>query len=255
MNKLLVIFSFLFFFSTLSYADTIHNIENNKILNAGVKFDFKPFGFINDSGNLVGFDIDLIRYIADKLGTKVNFNQITSKNKISKLENNEIDIIAASVTKQNTISKKIDFSIPYFHDTQAILVKYDEAGTSYKNFQNRKVGAIKGLLNGEKLNNLQSNINVIYYEEYPLAIHALKKGFIDAITSDLSWCKVQVKDNNQKFKVLTDKLTDKIYLIGVNIKNEKLNNSINIALKDAIDSGYYEKIYLKWFGIKPKKML
>ncbi len=90
---------------------------------AGVKYDFNPFGFLDDGGQVVGFDVDLIRALADMWGIDVEFVQVTSGDRIDRLAAGEVDLVAASITDTKPRDETIDFSQTYFVDGQSLLVR------------------------------------------------------------------------------------------------------------------------------------
>lgn len=254
MLKKLCLLFIVFISVNILYADKIEEIKNKGLLKAGVKYDFKPFGFISENGTVVGFDVDLIKYIAKKLEVIVKFEQVTSKNRIPMIVSSEIDIAAASMTHKRTRDLAIDFSVSYFFDGQAMLVKKKEKGTSYKDFEKRKVGAIQGSTSGVNFKKIQPNAKVVFFQEYPQAVLALKKGKIDAITTDLVWCVTQANDSRGKFKVLEETLSYEPYAIGIAENQSNFRDFINMAIQDAVIDGTYEKLYMKWFSKKPQRL-
>lgn len=162
LKKICLIVLFIFVSSHTLYADKLEDIKRAGILKAGVKYDFKPFGFISDNGTVVGFDVDLLKYIGRKMDVIVKFEQVTSKNRIPMIVSGEVDIAAASMTHKRTRDIAIDFSISYFFDGQAMLVRKDEKGSSYKDFEGRKVGAIQGATSGFNFKRLQPKAKVIF---------------------------------------------------------------------------------------------
>ena len=108
-----------------AFADRLADVKSAGVLKAGVKYDFKPFGFVNDKNKVVGFDIDLLKYIAKDLGVKVKFQQVTSKTRIPLVAAGQIDIAAASMTHKVMRDDTIDFTISYFFDGQSMLVRKD----------------------------------------------------------------------------------------------------------------------------------
>jgi len=238
----------------LLYADKLSLIKEKGVLNAGIKYDFKPFGFINKSGNIVGFDVDLLKYISKKIGVVAKFQQVTSKSRIPMLVSGDIDIIVASMTHTKRRDNAIDFSISYFFDGQAMLVRNDEKKSSYSGFDNRKVGAIQGSSSGENFKKIQPNAKIVYYEEYPQAVLALKKGKIDAITTDLQWCLAQAKDSRNKLKVLEEAISYEPYGIGMSENESNFRDAINFAIQESVTDGTYKKLFIKWFNKEPKKL-
>lgn len=235
-------------------ADKLSEVQSKGILNIGVKYDFKPFGYVDKKGRLVGFDIDLAKYIAHKLNLSIKFFQVTSKNRIPRLLRNDIDIIIASMTHKMNRDKEIDFSIAYFFDGQSMLVRENEIGTNYKDFKNRKVGAVKGSTSGKNFKHLLPKAKMVYFSEYPQALRALRMGNIDAITTDYVWCMTQAADSNKTLKVIGDKLSYEPYAIGVPENESNFRDAVNTALQDLVREGVYAELYEKWFGHVPEKL-
>lgn len=235
-------------------ADKLEDIKTAGIINIGVKYDFKPFGYINDQGRLVGFDIDLSKFIAEKLNVSIKFFQVTSKNRMARLLRDEIDIIVATMTHKQSRDKEIDFSVAYFFDGQAMLVRENEIGKSYKDFKDRKIGAVKGATSGVNFKKLVPSARVIYFSEYPQALRALNRSNIDAITTDYVWCVTQANDSNGTLKVIEEKLSYEPYAIGLAENESNLRDAINNAIQELVREGIYSELHEKWFGFKPKKL-
>ncbi len=189
---------------------------------------------------------------AKQLGVKVKFQQVTSKTRIPMVAAGTIDIAAASMTHKQMRDETIDFTISYFFDGQSMLVRNDEKKTSYKDFAGVRVGAIQGATSGENFKKVQPNAKVVYYQEYPQAIMALKTKKIDAVTTDLVWCTSQAKDSNGSLKVIGGTLSDEPYGMGVPENESNFRDAINMAIQSAVKDGFYSKTYKKWFGEMPE---
>ncbi len=235
-----------------TFADKLADIKKAGILNAGVKYDFKPFGFVNANNDVVGFDIDLLKYIAKDLGVKVKFQQVTSKTRIPLVAGGQIDIAAASMTHKVMRDDTIDFTISYFFDGQSMLVRADERTRTAKGFAGKKVGAIQGATSGENFKKASPKAKIIYFQEYPQAVMALKKGKIDAVTTDLVWCSTQASDSKGTLKVTGGTLSVEPYGMGIAENESNFRDAINFAIQNAVKDGTYAKLYKKWFGENPK---
>jgi len=241
-------------FGGLVYGDKLADIQKSGVLKAGVKYDFKPFGFTNERGEVVGFDIDLLKYIAKELGVKVKFQQVTSKTRIPMVAGGQVDIVAASMTHKVKRDETIDFTISYFFDGQSILARKDCKAKSAKDFANKRVGAIQGATSGENFKKIVPEAKIIYFQEYPQAVMALKKGKIDAITTDLVWCSTQAKDSNGELKVIGDTISFEPYGMGIAENESNLRDAVNFAIQKAVKDGNYTKLYNKWFGKNPERL-
>ena len=238
--------------SGVAFADKLADIKKAGILKAGVKYDFKPFGFVNDKNKVVGFDIDLLKYIAKDLGVKVKFTQVTSKTRIPLVAGGQIDIAAASMTHKVMRDDTIDFTISYFFDGQSMLVRKDCKKRSAKGFAGKKVGAIQGATSGENFKNASPKAKIVYFQEYPQAVMALKKGKIDAVTTDLVWCSTQANDSKGKLKVTGGTISFEPYGMGIAENESNFRDAVNISIQKAVKDGTYAKSYKKWFGVNPK---
>ena len=92
----------------------------------GVKYDVPPFGFKNpQSGDIEGFDVDIGKAIAEKLGVKPKFIEAISDNRIPFLENGTADLILSTMTINKERDQEIDFSEPYYVARGRVLVGPD----------------------------------------------------------------------------------------------------------------------------------
>lgn len=240
--------------SGTAFADKLADVKKAGVLKAGVKYDFKPFGFVNEKNKVVGFDIDLLDYIAKELGVEVKFQQVTSKTRIPLVSGGQIDIAAASMTHKVLRDETIDFTVSYFFDGQSMLVRSDETTDSAAGFAGKKVGAIQGATSGQNFLKVSPDAEIVYYQEYPQAVMALKKGKIDAITTDLVWCSTQAKDSNGTLKVTGGTIADEPYGMGVAENESNFRDAVNFAIQKSVTDGTYSKLYMKWFGEEPKKI-
>jgi polar amino acid transport system substrate-binding protein len=233
-------------------ADKLADIKSAGVLRAGVKYDFKPFGYIDEHNDVVGFDVDLLKYIAKALGVKAAFQQVTSKTRIPMVTGGQIDIAAASMTHKLKRDEAIDFTITYFFDGQSILVRSDSKAKEAKDFAGKKVGVIQGATSGENFKKIVPDAKIRSYQEYPQLIGFLKQGKIDAITTDLVWCTIQARESNGALKVIGGTLSYEPYGMGVAENESNLRDAVNFAIQQSVKDGTYAKLYQKWFGKNPE---
>ncbi len=225
--------------------------QRNNTLVVGVKFDFKPFGFLDENGQVVGFDIDLVRAMADIWGVNVELVQVTSANRIQKLVAGEIDMIAASMTHTKPRDELIDFSQTYFLDGQSLLVRRDSGINGIQDLDGRTVAAIQGSTSIDQIQaHAEANgvsITVLPFQEYPPALEALKAGQVDALTTD-SVALSQFAKDNPDLVVVGGLFTQEPYGLGLPPGDSYFNNLVNFTLQELKQRGIYDQIYRKWFG-------
>src|ERR1700730_12739011 len=101
----------------------IDEVKARGVLRAGVKDDAPYMGFVDDRGNLAGFEIDLISDMARRLGARLEFEPVKASNRVQLLQQKKIDLIIATVSHYRSRDKVVDFSIPYLYTPQTLLVK------------------------------------------------------------------------------------------------------------------------------------
>lgn len=238
---------------SISYADRLKDVKKRGYLKAGVKYDYKPFGF-EQNGKIVGFDVDMVVEIAKRMKLKVMFQQVTSKTRVPLVVANTIDISAASMTHTRNRDDKMDFTISYFFDGQTMLVNNDEKESDYRKMVNKKVGVIQGSTSELNIKKLFPSANLTYFNDYEQALNALSQRQISAITTDYTWCKTIANDSNGKFKVLDERFSFEPYGMGVPENESDFRDEINFIIQQIVLDGTYEKIYYKWFKEKPTRI-
>ena len=127
--------------------ETLDKIKSRDKLIVGVKTDSKPFGYKNENGEIVGYDVDLAKKIAENIlgdPNKIELVEVTSANRIMKLTTGEVDILISSFTINPQRKKAVDFSIPYFATGQALMVKKDAAIRSFADLDDKIIGVVIG---------------------------------------------------------------------------------------------------------------
>jgi len=223
--------------------------ERGKII-AGVKFDAKPFGFIDKDEKLKGFDVDLIREIAKRvLGdpNAVEFQQVTSSNRIFSLISGNVDMIAATMTITQERQKVIDFSRPYYVAGQAIMLPADNPAKTVKDIANKRVIIVLGSTSEINIRQIAPSVKIIGFRTYTDAYEALKSGRGDALTTDDTIIYGFLSESS-KFKILKDRLTQEPYGLGFKKgKNtQAFQDAVDEALEQIIKDGTIARLQKKW---------
>jgi putative glutamine transport system substrate-binding protein len=236
-------------------ASALGDIKSRGKLVVGVKYDTKLFGLKDPaSGNVEGFDVDIAKALAKEIlgdETKIEFKEVTSKTRIPMLNNNDIDMIVATMTITEERKKEVDFSDVYFKAGQSLLVK---KGSPIKSIDDIKKGtkvlAVKGSTSVDNIKAKVPVVTVLEFDNYQDAFSALKAGQGDTLTTDNAILYgMAVQDPN--YEVVGEPFTDEPYGIAIKKGATDLLNSVNEALKKLHDNGEYDKIYEKWIGKAP----
>jgi len=231
-------------------ADTLAAIKQKKVLVAGVKDSLPPFGYIDEkTRTIVGYDIDFVNAIAAKLGAKVELKPVTSASRMPQLQEGNIDIIAATMTKNAERAKVIDFSHTYFFTGQKFITKKG-AVKSLKDLDGKKIGTAKGSTSEQNVKKALPKSTVLSFDDYPQAFLALQQGKVQAVTTDEAILAgiLAKAPNKAQFEIPNIQISDEPYGLGMRKGDKKFVEFVNKTILDMEKSGEAKKIFNKWFG-------
>lgn len=132
----------------ITYADTLSDIKSRGVLTVGVKNDYPPYGYMDNDGKTVGFEISLARYIANELlgsPDKVKLVPVNASNRIQFLNAGQIDMIMATLGVTPERAKEIDFSEEYVSAAgPSILARKTAKFTQWEQLKGQKICGIQG---------------------------------------------------------------------------------------------------------------
>ena len=220
---------------------------------------YKPFQFKDDSGKVVGFDVDVMDLVAKKLGVTqeivdIDFAQITSG---AVFAARKCDAAAAAVTINDARKQAVLFSDPYFDATQALLTKKGSGVTDLASLRGKKLGVqtdTTGKDYAEK-NKAANGYEVVVFDDMPSQLAAVLANRVDAAVNDNGVVFDYAKENPSS-EVVAEFQTDEKYGLMAQKDSptaQALMDVINAELKAAKAGTAYNDIYKKWFGIDAPK--
>ena len=221
----------------------------------GLDDSFVPMGFKNEKGELVGFDIDLARYVAKKLNMEVEFKPINWDSKIMDLNSGNIDLIWNGLTITPDRAKETEISKPYMSNNQIIIVNVNSPIKTKADLKGKVVG-VQSQSSGEekiKKENADKGFKELKtYPQYDQAFMDLGIGRLDAIVVDEAYAKY-IKNTEEKqagkelYRILDENFGIEEMGIAAKKGNKKLIEEIEKAIDELRKDGTYQKIYSKWF--------
>ncbi len=167
--------------------DAYNEIINRGYIKVGINTDSKPFGFCDKDGNIIGYDADLSRYIAQyilKDRSKVEFIPVNISNRLMMASTGEVDIVVSAVTITPQRQEVVSFSKAYDSAGQAIMVKSNSRINSLQDLSGSSIGIIFGTTAEKNIQHLVPTAHIQGFKDHQEAYNALKAGTIAAITSD-----------------------------------------------------------------------
>ena len=219
----------------------------------GLDDNFPPMGFRDDSGQLVGFDIDLAQAVCDKLGYKMEVKNLGFDALIPALKSGQIDLIAAGMDATDERKKQIDFTDVYYQGGYTIVVPTGNTDiTGYDSIAGKTVGAQVGSKAADYAR--EHGANVKEFDTNTQGWMELEAGTCDAVSIDKAVAQYYLQQGGKdKLKIVGEPITSRGVAMGISKDKPELSKQVNEALKEIKADGTYAKIYKKWFGEEPKQ--
>lgn len=231
--------------------DTLAEVKAKGVLVAGVKDSLPPFGYIDEATReIVGYDIDFCKAFARKLGVRLELKPVTSASRMPQLQEGNIDIIAATMTKNAERAKVIDFSHCYFFTGQKFIVKKGTVKT-LADLDGKRIGTAKGSTSEQNAAKALPGATVLSFDDYPQAFLALQQGKVFAVTTDEAILAgiLAKAPNRSEFEIPDLRISDEPYGLGMRKGDTNFVNFVNATLLEMEKSGEAKTIFEKWFGM------
>src|SRR3954471_336281 len=132
-------------FAAGASAQTLDKIKSRGVLVVGTKADYKPFGFRDPSGAIVGFEPDIGKEVADKLGVKLELEPVVSSNRMQFLQQGKIDLMIATMNDKPDRRQVVGIIEPsYYSSGVNILTAKSAKLKDWKDLKDKKVCMIQG---------------------------------------------------------------------------------------------------------------
>ena len=217
----------------------------------GFDQDFPPMGFVGDNGEYTGFDLDLAKEVASRLGLEYKAQPVAWDSKDMELESGNIDCIWNGFT---ITGREDDYTwtTPYMANKQVFVVANDSDIKSQADLVGKVVevqadsSAEAALKENQDLANTFGQL--LTTPDYNTAFMDLEQGAVDAVAMDVIVAGYQIKQRNADFKILDDSLSEEEYGIGFKKGNTELRDKVQGALEEMAADGTLAKISDEWFG-------
>ncbi|MBR1442244.1 MAG: amino acid ABC transporter substrate-binding protein [Firmicutes bacterium] len=218
----------------------------------GLDDEFPPMGFRDDNNEIVGFDIDLAKAAAEKLGCEVEFQPIDWDTKELELESNNIDCIWNGLTMTDERVEAMEFTKPYLKNKQIIIVKNSSPIKSKDDLKGKKIGVQAGssaldAVEGDDIKDELGEIST--YDTNILAFTDLDIERLDAVVADEIVARYYLANNENDFRIIENgDFGDELYGIAAKKGNTEFVNKLQAVLDSMSEDGTAAKISEKWFG-------
>lgn len=231
---------------------TIDRIKANNELVLGTPGDFPPFTAIADSGNLIGFDIDLAQNLAKSMDVRLTIKRIPFAELPSALLKGEVDLILSGISMTPKRNMSMAFIGPYgnsgqtFFGTNTIINKIKDP--LELNNSNYHIAVLKGSTSNLTTAMHLPKTKITYTSTLDEATFLLLNGKIDGLISDYPYCKLlEFRLKDQNFSLMPNLLTKENLGIGIAGDDFLFANLIQNYLSIIQDQGFIDKMEQYWF--------
>ena len=228
-----------------------------KTFTVGFDAEFPPYGYQDENGEYVGFDLDLAAEVCARNGWELVKKPINWDSKDMELETELIDCIWNGFTI-NGREDKYTWSTPYVDNIQVVVVGKDSGIASYADLAGKIVAAQAGSSalaaltenedgsNEENIALAESFEKLVEVPDYNTAFMNLEAGAVDAIAMDIGVAQYQLEQRGDAFVILDGTLAAEQYGIGFKLGNTELRDAVQKTLDEMAADGTFAKIAEKW---------
>lgn len=244
--------------ATATATDTLAKIKNSGIVNLGVR-DSSGLGFSIGSGKYVGFHTEMAERIVDDLSKqlgkplKINYQVITSQNRIPLLQNGTIDFECGSTTNNTARQKDADFAVTSYVEEVRLATRANSGINGIKDLNGKTVATTTGTTSVQHLrkNKLAQNINFneVMGKDHAESFLLLETGKADVFVMDSSILAANIARarNPKDFKIVGEVLSVEPIACMLPKGDAAFKEAVDNSIKRQIQDGSLEALYNKWF--------
>lgn len=217
----------------------------------GFDAEFPPYGYLDENGEYVGFDLSLAQEVCKRQGWTYVAQPIDWDSKDMELSSGTIDCIWNGFT-MNGREDDYTWTVPYVDNSQVFVVAADSGITSQADLAGKVVAvqadssALAALQDEAQADLLSSFGGLQEYADYNTAFMDLEAGAVDAVAMDIGVANYQMEQRDTEFMILDEYLATEQYGIGFKLGNEELRDTVQATLMEMVEDGTFMKIATEW---------
>jgi len=227
----------------------------NGVLHFGTNAVTEPFSFVDDTQQIVGFDIEFVSLLAQSLGMKLEIHNMEFGSLIASLLSQKTDIIGACMTITEERAQSVLFTDPYYTGGIAVVVQDQPSGTpdtkapsenlDGSDLSNAVVGAMTGSTGEKYIRDNYQNATVQCYDDIMDAIAALQSRKLDYVITAYTTA-LKAANKNDDLLVLPEEYSDEYAAIAFHKNSEQLLKQVDAVLARFKQDGTLDSIVQRW---------
>ena len=239
-------------FTAPASADRLEDIRARGKLVVGISDAIPPFTFRGQGGAAVGYDIDLLRGVAARLGVWLDTVTVPETERIKALQEGKVDLIASTFTRTPERERQVGFSLDIFYSPQVIIVDKASSLTSVKQLGGRSIGVLKGRTADKNILAAIPTAKIVFVDDYPSAFAGIRAKTLDGFAADNLVLRTNMKKeaDADRFFFIPDFQKGRDAGFGIKMGEVALKFAVDQALFDMEEKGEAAKVFDVWFGPK-----
>jgi cystine transport system substrate-binding protein len=231
-------------------ADQLGAIRQRGVLRIGLEGTYPPFGYQDESGALVGFDVDIAKAVAERMGLAPQFLPSKWEGILAALETGRFDVVVNQVTISEERRKAYDFSQPYTYSGLQLIVRKDRLKEikGPEDLPGKRVGVLLGTNHEQWLKDHAPKADIRTYEDDATRNQELLVGRVDAVLNDRLILGSVLRVYGGQLVAAGAPLSQEREAIAVKKGNPELLAALDQALASLAADGSLKRISEKWFS-------
>lgn len=229
-------------------------LKSDGVLSVGCEVGYPPFeDFADDGTTPIGYDIDIITAVADKLGLEVNIINTAWDGIFAGIDVN-YDVVCSAVTITPERQETMIFSTPYINNYQSVVLLADDDKTisSFNDLDGMSIAVQKETTSDILMSDYKStgtiDVQIVANEKVTSCFTQLQNGEVDAVVVDSTVADGYINSSDDFVIAYKDTAEAEQFGIAMGKENTALQAAINQALAELEEEGYIQETYDYWFG-------
>ncbi len=232
---------------TTAQADVIDDIKKRGVLKVAVKADYKPYGFRDPSGKIIGIEPDLAKDVADKLGVKIEYVPVVSSNRMQFLQQGKVDLMIATMTDKPDRRKVVWIVDPNYYSSGTNILTPKKFGfKNWEDLRGKPVCGIQGAFYNKKTGK-EFGAKIVAFKGTAEVYAALKGGNCVAFVYDDSAIVAKAADPDwSDYEMPLPTIDDAPWGLAVKLGETRFHDMMKEMIEGWHKSGRILALETKW---------
>ena len=221
--------------NALSTESALVDIIASGVFRVGILYNAPPYSELTLQGELRGFDVELLRLIAEAWGSEIEFQQVTRLNALDHLNSGRVHAVATALLRYRDLDEVVDFTQTYLQGKQAMLVRSDSDLASPLDLPGRSFGYVIGTRTEKALSlsgvSRSEEAQLRYFLTLDRAVAALAHGETDGVVGEEQALRRAMAEQPAAFRILDDAVLREARAFAVRRQDAPLRNALNRTIQ------------------------